>query len=70
MGVIERSDSPYCPPVVIVKKNDGGNRFCIAYRRLKRVTIFGVEPMPNSDETCACLANSNYLSKLDSSKDY
>jgi hypothetical protein len=28
-GVIEPSSSPYCSPIVIVKKKDGTNRFCL-----------------------------------------
>ncbi|KAJ8044409.1 hypothetical protein HOLleu_07148 [Holothuria leucospilota] len=70
MDVIERSNSPYCSPVVIVKKKDGSNRFCVDYRRLNRVTIFDAEPMPNPDEIFSRLANSNYFSKLDLSKGY
>ncbi|XP_061184347.1 uncharacterized protein LOC133192347 [Saccostrea echinata] len=32
VGVIEPSTSPYSSPIVIVKKKDGSNRFCIDFR--------------------------------------
>lgn len=31
-GVVRRSHSRYCSPVVIVAKKDGDNRFCVDYR--------------------------------------
>ena len=41
LGIIERSDSPYGHPIVIVKKADGCNRFCIDFCRLNKVMVFG-----------------------------
>ncbi|XP_060070261.1 uncharacterized protein LOC132550238 [Ylistrum balloti] len=70
MGVIEPSSSPYSAPVVIVKKKDGTNRFCIDFRKLNRVTVFDAEPMPNTEEIFARLAGARYFSKLDLSKGY
>ena len=32
LGVIERSENPYCSPVIIVKKKDNTKRFCIDFR--------------------------------------
>ena len=49
LGVIEPSTSPYSSPIVIVKKEDGSNRFCIDFRALNRVTIFDAEPMSDAD---------------------
>ena len=39
MGVIRPSESPYASPIVIIKKPDGSNRFCIDYRKLNRITV-------------------------------
>ena len=47
LGVIERSESPYCSPVIIVKKKDNTNRFCIDFRVLNKITVFDAEPMPS-----------------------
>ncbi|XP_033739239.1 uncharacterized protein LOC117326590 [Pecten maximus] len=70
MGVIEKSDSPYSAPVVIVRKKDGTNRFCIDYRQLNRVTIFDAEPMPNADDIFSRLSGNKFFSRLDLSKGY
>ncbi|GFO06803.1 hypothetical protein PoB_003330800 [Plakobranchus ocellatus] len=34
LGVIEPSDSPYCFPIVVVKKKDGSMQQCIDFRKL------------------------------------
>ncbi|XP_021346938.1 uncharacterized protein LOC110446222, partial [Mizuhopecten yessoensis] len=70
MKVIESSNSPYAAPVVIVKKKDGTNRFCIDFRQLNRVTIFDAEPMPNTEDMFSRLGGFRYFSKLDLTKGY
>ncbi|XP_069138852.1 uncharacterized protein [Argopecten irradians] len=70
MGVIEPSDSPFASPVVIVRKKDGTNRFCIDFRQLNRVTVFDAEPMPNAEDIFSRLAGHQYFSRLDLSKGY
>ena len=70
LGVIERSDSPYGHPIVIVKKADGSNRFCIDFRRLNKVTVFDPEPIPDPKDLFARLAGSVWYSKIDMTKGY
>ena len=38
--VIERTDSSYASPVMMVKKAERTIRFCIDFRKLNKVTIF------------------------------
>ena len=70
LGVIERSESPYCSPVIIVKKKDNKNRFCIDFRVLNKITVFDAEPMPSMEQIFAKLAGYKFISKLDLSKGY
>ena len=56
LGVIEGSDSPYCSPVIKVKKKDNTN--------------FDAEPMPSMEQIFAKLADYKFISKFDLSKGY
>ena len=69
-GIIERTESPYAAPVVLVKKSDGSIRFCIDYRKLNRITIFDGEPMTTADDIFATLQGDKYFSKVDLAKGY
>ena len=64
LGVIERSDSPYGHPIVIVKKADSSNRFCIDFRHLNKVTVFDPEPIPDPTDLFAKLAWSIWYTKM------
>lgn len=70
MGIIEPADSPYGHPVVMVKKPDGSNRFCIDFRRLNHITVFNPEPIPDPKDLFATLSQSRFFSKLDMTKGY
>ena len=59
LGVIERSESPYCSPVIIVKKKDNTNRACIDFRVLNKITVFDAEPMPSMEQIFAKLAGTS-----------
>jgi len=69
-GIIKESDSPYASGVVIVKKKDGTNRFCVDYRRINKVTVFDAEPMGNPDEVFNKLGKGKFFSKMDMAKGY
>ncbi|CAB0035616.1 unnamed protein product [Trichogramma brassicae] len=64
-GFIERSASDWCSAPVIVRKQDGSNRFCIEYRDLNKVTLQDQYPIPNMDGILDKLRKAKYLSKVD-----
>lgn len=70
MGIIERSDSPYASPVVLVRKKDGSIRFCVDFRKLNAISLFDPEPIPSVDELLVKIANGQYFTKIDLSKGY
>ena len=70
LKVIEPSNSSFASPIVIVKKKDGSNRFCIDFRALNNQTKFDAEPMPNTDEIFSKLASHKFFSSLDLTKGY
>ena len=50
-GVIETSCLATISPIVLVKKKDGTNKFCINFRRLNASTKLNAEPMGTEEQT-------------------
>ena len=70
MDIIEPSVSPYCSPVILIKKVDGSWRLCIDFRDLNDITIFDAEPMPTITESLHEFNNKVYFTELDLCKGY
>ena len=70
LGIIEPSTSSYSSSVMVVRKPDGSNRFCVDFRKINKVTVFDPEPMPQPEQIFAKLEKDQYFSTYDFSKGY
>lgn len=64
-GVVEPSTSAWSSPVVLVKKKDGEQRFCIDFREVNKVTKKDAYPLPFVSSILDRLRNGKYLTSLD-----
>lgn len=68
--VIEPSQSAWSSPIMVVRKKDGGHRFCIDFRRLNVVTEKDAYPLPHIAATLDKLRGAKYLFTLDLKNGY
>ena len=68
--IIEESDSPYCAPLIMLRKTDGKVRICADMRKVNKITKFDCEPLPDINKIFANIGKSKVLSKLDFCKGY
>jgi hypothetical protein len=59
--VIEPAKGPWSSPVVLVRKKDGGVRFCVDYRKLNAATHKDSYPLPRIDDTLEAMDGNEWL---------
>ena len=69
MGIIEPSKSPFCSPLLLIKKTDGSLRPMVDFRLLNRGTVFDAEPMPSPEEIYSKLHKGKKIQRSISAKD-
>ena len=69
-NIIKPSTSPWSSNVVLVKKKNGKQRFCIDFRKLNSITKKENYPLPRIDETIDSLGNACFFTTLDLASGY
>ena len=69
-GVIRPSSSPWSSPIVMVKKKDGSNRFCVDFRKLNNVLVKNSYPLPNIEDMLLNLGKAKFYTCLDLKSGY
>jgi hypothetical protein len=69
-GVIQPSVSPWAAAPVLVRKKDGGVRWCIDFRKLNTVTKKDAFPLPLISDCLDALSENIFMSTLDMASGY
>lgn len=69
-GHIEPSASPYCSPIVLVKKKDNTWRMCVDFRKINEHSERDAYPMPHIPSILNRLRNARYISSIDLKNGY
>lgn len=69
-GQIEASASPYCSPIVLVKKKDHTWRMCIDFRKINENSERDAYPMPHIPSILSRLQKAKYVSSIDLKNGY
>jgi hypothetical protein len=69
-GLIEKNNSDWGFPIVMVNKKDGTRRMCIDYRKLNLVTKASTYPLPRISDLLQQFHGDQYFSSIDLASGY
>ncbi len=69
-GMITKSASPWCAPIVLVRKKDGTIHFCVDYRKLNDATHKDAYPLPRIADILEALQGAKYFCSIDLASGY
>lgn len=69
-GQIESSASPYCSPIVLVKKKDNSWRMCVDFRKINENSERDAYPMPHIPFILNRLKKARFVSSIDLKNGY
>jgi hypothetical protein len=69
-GIVRRSNSPWSPPLHMVRKLDRSWWPCSDYRQLNLVTVLDSYPLPDMLDFSECITGCSIFSKVDLRKGY
>ena len=69
-GIVELAISPWSSNVVLVRKKDGGLRFCVDFRQLNSLTVKDSYALPCTDMCLEALGGARFFSTLDCRQGY
>jgi hypothetical protein len=70
MNVIEPIASNWASPIVLVKKPDGSERFCVDFRKVNDITVKDCFPMPSIESKLNKLHGCKFFSSVDCTSGY
>ena len=69
-GIIEKSNSPFQHPVVMIKKADSTYRMAIDYRAINSLTMIDSFPLPRINELLFTVGRAKFISSFDCSSGF
>lgn len=65
LGVVKKSSSPWCSPVLLVKKANGEFRLCFDGRKLNSLTKRDSYYLPHISYILDCIKDAKFMSSID-----